>query len=80
MPPKKDEQIFQLTFEPGNNRDDLADFLAKNTEVAPVDFPKFGQAMAEIIIAAKLKPTRPRLASAITGIDTRFFRVRPIPV
>jgi hypothetical protein len=52
MPQKKDKQMF----EPGNRRDDLADFLAKRTKVAPVDFPTFGQNMAKIIMAAKSKP------------------------
>ena len=53
MPQKENKQ----TFEQGTSRDDLADFLAKNTEVAPVDFPKFAQRMAEIITAAMSKLT-----------------------
>jgi hypothetical protein len=68
MPQKKDKQ----TFEPGISRDDLADFLSKNTEVAPIDFPKFAQHMAEIIMAAKSKPTHPRPRRlALCGANTR---------
>ncbi len=39
MPQNEDKQ----TFEPETSRDELADFLAKNKEVAPVDFPRFAQ-------------------------------------
>jgi hypothetical protein len=54
---KKDKQTFELE----TSRDDLADFLAKNKDVAPVDFPKFARCMTEIISAAKSRPTHPRL-------------------
>jgi hypothetical protein len=65
MLPKKEKQ----TSEPGNSRGDLADVLAKNTEVAPVDIPKFGRHVAEIIMAAKPTPThsRPRRLALLRG-------------
>jgi hypothetical protein len=56
MPQNEDKQ----TFEPETSRDELADFLAKNKEVAPVDFPRFAQRTAEIISATMSKPTHSR--------------------